>query len=166
MTKDGDAMRTCLLALLAVLTTLIIAALLSLAAPTSAEPIEPSEIRVVDGDTIQVYNVEPNVRLVGFDAPETWKPDCDGERALGLKATARLRELVRGGGLDFEYIACSCPAGTQGAFACNYGRDCGTLRARGRDVGAILIAEGLAVPFACGATSCPRKPHPWCGPPR
>lgn len=32
----------------------------------------------------------------------------------------------------------------------------------GRDVGDILIAEGLAVPFVCGPTRCPKKPHPWC----
>jgi hypothetical protein len=38
------------------------------------------------------------------------------------------------------------------------------LTANGRDVGAILISEGLAVPFVCGATRCPPKPHPWCGP--
>jgi hypothetical protein len=25
-----------------------------------------------------------------------------------------------------------------------------------------LIAEGLAVPFVCGATSCPKTPRPWC----
>jgi hypothetical protein len=47
-------------------------------------------------------------------------------------------------------------------FACNHGRACGTLRSNGRDVGAILIAEGLAVPFVCGATSCPKTPRPWC----
>jgi len=32
----------------------------------------------------------------------------------------------------------------------------------GRDVGSILIEEGLAVPFVCGATHCPRTPKPWC----
>jgi hypothetical protein len=26
-----------------------------------------------------------------------------------------------------------------------------------------LIEEGLAVPFVCGATRCPRTPRPWCG---
>jgi endonuclease YncB( thermonuclease family) len=98
----------------------------------------------------QVFGVEPNVRLVGFDAPETWHPDCDSERALGLKATARLRELVRGGHLTFEYVRCSCPESKIGTHWCNYRRDCGTLKSNGRDVGAILIEEDLAVPFVCG----------------
>jgi hypothetical protein len=43
------------------------------------------------------------------------------------------------------------------------GRDCGTLKSNGRDVGAILIEEKLAAPFICGATSCPKTPRPWCG---
>src|SRR5207247_2861056 len=30
------------------------------------------------------------------------------------------------------------------------------------DVGAILIEEGLAVPFVCNATRCPPTPRPWC----
>ena len=41
-------------------------------------------------------------------------------------------------------------------------RDCGTLKSRGSDVGAILMEEGLAVPFVCGATRCPKTPRPWC----
>jgi endonuclease YncB( thermonuclease family) len=137
-------------------------ALILLAAPAIAEPIAPDDIRVLDGDTIRVFHQQPNVRLVGFNAPETRRAECEAERTLGAKATRRLRELVRGGDLDFEYVACACPAGTQGTFACNYGRDCGTLRSGGRDVGTILIEEGLAVPFVCGPTHCARTPRPWC----
>jgi endonuclease YncB( thermonuclease family) len=117
---------------------------------------------VIDGDTIRVFNQRPNVRLVGFDAPETRDALCETERDLGEKATRRLRALVRAGNLDFQYVRCSCPESKIGTQWCNYGRDCGTLRSNGRDVGDILIAEGLAVPFICGATSCPKKPHPRC----
>jgi len=41
-------------------------------------------------------------------------------------------------------------AGTEGTLRCNYGRSCGVLRARGQDVGALLIAEGLARTYVCG----------------
>ena len=133
-----------------------------LATPAIAEPIDPNDIRVIDGDTIRVYRQQPNVRLVGFNAPETRNAACDAEADLGAKATRRLRDLIRAGNLDFIYVKCSCPEGTEGTFACNYGRDCGTLKSNGRDVGAILIAEGLAVPFVCGPTHCPRTPKPWC----
>jgi endonuclease YncB( thermonuclease family) len=137
-------------------------ALLITTASASAESITPAEIVVLDGDTIRISNRSPNIRLVVFNAPETWRAACPAEQAQGDKATNRLRELVRGGKLDFEYVVCSCPAGTQGTPACNYGRNCGTLKSNGRDVGAILIAEGLAVPFVCGATRCPPTPRPWC----
>jgi hypothetical protein len=36
------------------------------------------------------------------------------------------------------------------------------LKANGRDVGSILISEGLAVPFHCRGTGCPPTPRPWC----
>src|SRR5271165_6182915 len=99
--------------------------------------------------------------LVGFNAPETRRAACDAERELGAKATRRLRDLVRAGDLDFVYVTCSCPPGTEGTPVCNYGRDCGTLKCRGRDVGTVLMEEGLAVPFVC-ATRCPKTPRPWC----
>jgi endonuclease YncB( thermonuclease family) len=134
---------------------------LTLATPAVAEPIEPGDVYVIDGDTIEVFHVQPNVRLVGFDAPQTSNV-CEAERQLGLRAAQRLFELVQAGHLDFVYVQCSCPASTQGTRFCNYGRDCGTLKSNGRDVGAILIEEKLAVPFICGATSCPKTPRPWC----
>jgi endonuclease YncB( thermonuclease family) len=127
-----------------------------------AEPIDANDIRVIDGDTVKVYHQQPNVRLVGFNAPETRHAACTAEADLGAKATRRLRDLIRAGNLDFIYVRCSCPPATQGTFACNYGRDCGTLKSNGRDVGTILIEEGLAVPFICNADRCPRTPRPWC----
>jgi endonuclease YncB( thermonuclease family) len=139
-------------------------AALFLAMPAFAEPINPADIWVLDADTIQVYHQHPNVRLVGFNAPETRNASCPAEAELGARSTRRLRELIRAGGLEFAYVRCSCPEGTQGTFACNYGRKCGTLRANGRDVGSILIEERLAVAFVCGATHCPPTPKPWCQP--
>jgi endonuclease YncB( thermonuclease family) len=137
-------------------------AVTALSCQVSAEPIGSADIRVIDGDTIRVHHKQPNVRLVGFNAPETRRAACEVERELGAKATRRLRDIVGAGNLDFVNVACSCSPRTQGTSACNYGRDCGTLKSRGRDVGAILIEEGLAVPFVCGATRCPKTPRPWC----
>jgi endonuclease YncB( thermonuclease family) len=139
-----------------------LAIFLTLATPAAAESIDPADVTVIDGDTIAVYHMQPNVRLVGFNAPESSNAACEAERQLGVRATQRLHELVRAGHLDFEYVECSSPAEKQDTRSCNYGRDCGTLKSNGRDVGAILIAEGLAVPFKCGATSCPKTPRPWC----
>jgi endonuclease YncB( thermonuclease family) len=127
-----------------------------------AAPLEAKEVRVIDGDTIRLHQHKPDVRLVGFNTPETRRAKCRTESELGGKATARLRQLVRNEKLDFKYVACSCPPGTEGTRRCNFGRKCGTLKSDGKDVGAILISEDLAVPFVCGATRCPKMPRPWC----
>jgi endonuclease YncB( thermonuclease family) len=129
---------------------------------TVSTPISIS-VRVIDGDTISLDDGRPNIRLLGFNAPETDdRARCETERQKGEAAKRRLRELVSSGRSDFQQVACSCAPGTEGTDACNFGRRCGTLRVNGVDVGATLIGEGLAVRFVCGATSCPKLPRPWC----
>jgi endonuclease YncB( thermonuclease family) len=128
----------------------------------SSGRITSDVVRVIDGDTIRIGHQKPDVRLVGFNAPETRRAQCEAERRLGDRATARLRDLVRSSKLEFEFVRCSCPPGTEGTSSCNYGRRCGTLKANGQDVGLILIRENLAVPFICGQTRCPPTPKPWC----
>jgi endonuclease YncB( thermonuclease family) len=121
-----------------------------------------ARVSVIDGDTIRDLATGRSVRLIGFNAPETYEPQCEHEAELGERAKARLRELALTSDLTLTYLPCSCRPGTEGTDACNYGRACGTLRADGRDVGSILTSEGLAVSFVCGATRCPKTPRPWC----
>ena len=121
-------------------------------------PITQDAVRVVDGDTIDAYG--KRVRLVGYDTPEP-QALCEAERALAAKATARLQQLVDGGGLDLSIVRCSCKPGTEGTDACNRKRSCGTLTANGRDVGVTLIGEGLAHHYQCSWDRCPRR-QPWC----
>ena len=122
--------------------------------------LESVRIDIIDGDSIrsggQVY------RLVGYDTPESGdNAKCPRERALSAEATRRLRQLVAGGELDLRRVPCACPRGTEGTGQCNYGRFCGTLKVRGRDVATIRIAEGLAERYVCGAASCPARRN-WC----
>lgn len=118
---------------------------------------------ITDGDTIRSRDGTP-VRLVGFNTPEKFEPQCSREAALGNRASARLKELVAAAkSTSVTLVSCSCKPGSEGTRKCNYGRRCGTLSVDGRDVGQALIAEGLAVPFICGATGCPPTPRPWCG---
>lgn len=137
-------------------------ALALLVAPVTAEPIQPDRIRVIDGDTIEIDGRKPTIRLVGFNAPEIRNAKCEDEGRLGVNATNRVRELVKSGSLELIYVQCACKPGTEGTFACNFGRRCGILKSNGRDVRDILIQEGLAVPFKCGETRCPKMPRPWC----
>jgi endonuclease YncB( thermonuclease family) len=131
-------------------------------APAAPVPVSTS-VQVIDGDTISLGDGRPNVRLVGFNAPETGsRARCEAERKKGEAAGQRLRELVSNGRPEFQQVASSCPPETKGTNACNFGGRCGTLRVNGVDVGATLIGEGLAARFICGATSCPTLPRPWC----
>jgi endonuclease YncB( thermonuclease family) len=116
-------------------------------------------ISIIDGDTVrsngQVY------RLVGFDTPEIGDhARCERERTLAVAATERLRALVSSGEIVLQHVPCACRSGTEGTRACNYGRLCGILKADDRDVGAILISEGLAHPYDC-SPHCPRR-QSWC----
>ena len=74
------------------------------------------------------------VRLADIDTPELRKNKCQAERDLGLKARARLLELLKGAGrIDMLAIKRG-----------HYGRVIARLLADGQDVGAILLTEGLA----------------------
>jgi endonuclease YncB( thermonuclease family) len=117
--------------------------------------------RIIDGDTV-VATGGQHYRLVGFDTPE--KGDlarCDSERQLAARATARQNQLITGGDARLTRVACACRSGTEGTRRCNFGRLCGTITANGRDVGDILISEGLAHRYVCSVTRCPRRPG-WC----
>ncbi|MBH5371473.1 thermonuclease family protein [Bradyrhizobium glycinis] len=123
-------------------------------------PGSPIAIFAVDGDTVryqgQIY------RLVGFDTPERGnKAMCEDERRLADTATSRLRQLIAGGEARLQRVVCACRPGEEGTSRCNYGRLCASLAVGGRDVGQILINEGLARPYVCSGTRCPPRQR-WC----
>jgi endonuclease YncB( thermonuclease family) len=130
-------------------------------APSSADPVKPADIHVVDGDTIDIQG--KRIRLIDFDAPELGgHAHCAVERMLAARATSRLRQMIQiGQDIDLQLVECSCRPGTEGTTACNWGRACGYLTVDGRDVGETLISENLAHPYVCGRYSCPRR-MPWC----
>jgi endonuclease YncB( thermonuclease family) len=134
-------------------------AVLLTCASVVAEPIRYEEIHIADGDTISTKG--KTYRLVGFDTPETFKAKCEEERALGVRAYKRLRELLLSGGIDLTPVRCSCYPGTEGTRYCNWGRACAKLTVKGIDVGTTLISEGLARKYECGVYRCPKRKG-WC----
>jgi endonuclease YncB( thermonuclease family) len=131
------------------------------AVAATAEPVQPEAIGIVDGDTIVVQGQPRQVRLIGFDTPETgFEARCAAERALAARATQRLREIVAGGGLDLAIVPCACWQ-RRGYLNCNAGRYCGVLKAKGRDVSELMISEGLARPAQCGK-ACRDNQRSWC----
>jgi endonuclease YncB( thermonuclease family) len=134
---------------------------LVLASTAGAEPIVPGDIEVTDGDTIDARG--HTYRLVGFDTPEFWSRNRKvplKEKRLALVAAERLQKLVDGGGLTLTEVPCSCPERTIGTKKCNWGRKCGILAVNGKNVGDVLISEGLARQYLCTKTKCP-KTQPW-----
>lgn len=125
--------------------------------------LRASDIRVIDGDTLDIVRQSANVRLVGFNAPEVSSPKCSNELAMGRRATDRLRSLIgSASSIELTRVRCACAPGTEGTSRCNFGRQCGVLKLDGRDVGKILISEGLAASYICGRTSCPPRTGNWC----
>jgi endonuclease YncB( thermonuclease family) len=128
-----------------------------------ARTLQVRDIRVIDGDTVTISGERANVRLVGFNTPETRSPECSAELQVGRTATSRLNTLLKQAGtIEFRRVACACRPGTEGTSRCNFGRQCGSLIVDGTDVGRTLISENLAVPYHCGQTSCPPRPGNWC----
>jgi endonuclease YncB( thermonuclease family) len=106
-------------------------------------------VNVVDGDTVDMTcpgEGRFRARLTGYDTPESFEPRCAAEAQVARAATTRLRGLVREAG--------SVDAQLGGRD--RYDRRLVRLSLDGRDVGATLIAEGLALPYNGG-------PRPdWC----
>ena len=75
----------------------------SVASAENADPINPFEITVIDGDTIRARG--RTIRLVGFDAPEAGsQAKCAREREIGARAATQLKTLIAGGGLELRLV--------------------------------------------------------------
>ena len=115
------------------------------AAPIQAEQINARSIYVIDGDTIDING--ERYRLVGFDTPETYRPQCGYEKALGNQATTRVKQLINSTAVVELFVQ---PGRDR------YGRGLARLFVGGQDVGTILIQEGLARPYNGGRRAS------WC----
>jgi len=103
----------------------------------------PQNVRVVDGDTIWLLSENPveKIRIIGLDAPETFRADCDDERRRGLDAKARLVELLDQA--DWSVL--------RTGRTDRYGRTLARIVAGGQDVASQLISEGYARPYNGGS---------------
>lgn len=128
------------------LTTLALGCSLVIAYRTMPEP-EPAAldggtvvedvraVTVIDGDTLD-YRGE-RIRIADINTPETGKPACASEAALGAEATRRMEELVAAG----PFTLSPAPDGRDEDV---YGRKLRIAARDGRSLGATLVDEGLA----------------------
>lgn len=108
-------------------------------------------LAIVDGDTLDIAG--ERIRIANIDAPEIHQAKCPDEKARGLEAKARLRQLVTG-----ALLAISRGDPQDGRLKDWRGRTLALIVVDGRDVGQVLIEEGLARPWT-------GKRLPWCGVP-
>ncbi len=140
----------------ALLAVAVVAACPTLA---SAEVVDGNRIVIIDGDTVALPCAVPTrgcaekIRFIDIDAPETFRPNCENERVVGLQAKARVAELLRGATVYVE----------RSGQKDRYGRTLANLTTADGDVGAVLIREGLAVPYRPGKAAKAGRIAHWCG---
>ncbi|QIE57352.1 hypothetical protein G5B40_19035 [Pikeienuella piscinae] len=106
-------------------------------------------VSVVDGDTVRIYCPGDGVRsarLMGFDTPEVFSPECVSEAARGVEATWALRRMI----WSAEDVSIT-RRGTD-----RYGRDLAIMRIDGADVARTMIVSGQARPYRGG------RREGWC----
>mgnify|MGYP001588103606 FL=1 len=90
---------------------------------------------VIDGDTLEVSDRDGarfKVRLYGSDAPETEKPEQEGQ-PFGEEAFTALRNKVEGKRVDIEVVDID-----------RYGRAVAIVRQDGRNINIEMVSDGLA----------------------
>lgn len=132
------------------LIALLVLASTPAAAETLAGPVPATVVRVIDGDTVEVLarpwldvTISTRIRVAGIDTPEKGgRARCQAEAALAERASALTRAAL--------------PEGAQvlvsGIGPDKYaGRVVAAIAAPdGRDLGAALLAAGLARPYDGG----------------
>lgn len=100
----------------------------------------------IDGDTIVIDG--EHIRIANIDAPEIHHAKCDAEQRLGQVAKRRMEALLADGPPEIT-------RGDNGRMKDKYGRSLGRVAVNGKDLGEIMIAEGLARRWD-------GRRHPWC----
>ena len=109
-----------------------------------------SVVAIVDGDTIRIDG--QSVRIIGIDAPETWKPHCEAEYVAGLAAKERLRAILDDGPVTFQ------PTGMD-----RYQRTLAQVFVGKMNVGEALVSEGFALRYQQGSKAKLARIRTWCG---
>ena len=88
---------------------------------------------IVDGDTIWLGGTK--IRLADIDTPETVRPACPRERAMGQRATLRMQALLNDGPITLR---------RDGRDEDRWGRKLRIVERDGSSLGEVLVGEGLA----------------------
>lgn len=108
-------------------------------------PREVTGVRLVDADTFDVG--AERIRVNNLDAPESFRPDCDSERALAARANAEAGRIFAGARQIILY-----PERRRDRSA----RVLARVEVDGQDFATLLIRQGLARPWVGRSSD-------WCG---
>lgn len=141
-----------------VLWIVVIGAIIGLAAtrdrfvPPPLDDVPASALRVIDGDTVALG--QEHIRLLHIDAPEIHHYHCTEEWMAGLHAKAELQQLIKDKRVTIRRAKNLDP----------YGRTLAVLIVDNKEIGAILMADGLALPYKPGFIAHRERTSHWCGP--
>lgn len=129
-----------------------IAAFILAVATSAASTAYASEFRIIDGDTFELQSGE-TIRIIDLDTPETWKPHCDKELEVGMRAADRLRELLDSG-----------PVTVRRNGMDRFGRTLAWVHVGKTNVAVQLVSEGLGLKYQKGGAAKLARLQHWCGP--
>ena len=126
-------------------------ALAPLSSWAESEIVDGRTAVILDGDTV-AFGSE-RMRIINIEAPGISEPECEREEIFALRSRQRLAELIRSG-----------PVTVERAGRDHLGRTLARLiLADGRDVAAVLVDEGLALPWHEGLEAREARRRHWCG---
>ena len=119
-------------------------ALLLAASIACAQPV-----RVIDGDTIEVCNLNgtERIRIANLDAPESYRPSCAKEKLAGIQAKQAAIQFFMRPSVDLDI---------QRRSTDRYGRSIADVSVNGKDFRQHMIAEGHGVQWQFN------EKHDWC----
>jgi endonuclease YncB( thermonuclease family) len=115
-----------------------------------AETLDGRRAVIIDGDTFALGREK--IRIENIDAPESFRSRCEAELELALRAKERLATLLRSG-----------PIIITRSGEDRYRRTLARIQVGDRDVGQVLVREGLALPWRGSATAREERLRHWCG---
>jgi len=118
----------------------------------SANTIAASDLRIIDGDTVALG--QERIHLLEIAAPEIGHAHCAAELAAGISAVADLRAIIEGKRVTIR----------RDPHPDRYGRTLAVLIVDNKDIGAILMADGAALPYKPGFNAHRERTAHWCGP--
>ncbi|MEX3008380.1 thermonuclease family protein [Hoeflea sp. TYP-13] len=124
-------------------------ALAFLVALSSTAQSQRPEVRVIDGDTVEIDG--ERIRIANIDTPELRGAKCEAEYRLAKIAARRVEEL-----LELHRIRIRRGDPKDGRLKDRYGRTLAIIYVDGVDLGEILIEEDLAQRWYSDRV-------PWCG---